>query len=101
MEKRLDGQVAIVTGASRGIGRAVAKELAEYGAAVVVNYFQSQEQADELVGELASNGCKAIAVRAGVAHPDDVQAMVQRALDQFGQIDNLVNKTGLNPNPTP
>ena len=96
MEKRLDGQVAIVTGASRGIGRAVAKELAEYGAAVVVNYFQSQEQADELVGELASNGCKAIAVRAGVAHPDDVQAMVQRALDEFGQIDILVNNAGVN-----
>ena len=94
--KRLDGQVAIVTGASRGIGRAVAKELAEWGAAVVVNYFQSQEQADALVGELASQGRKAIAVRAGVGHPDDVQAMVQRALDEFGQIDILVNNAGVN-----
>src|SRR3972149_2547541 len=96
MEKRLDGQVALGTGSRRGIGRAGAKELAESGAAVVVNYFQSQEQADELVGELASNGCKAIAVRAGVAHPDDVQAMVQRALDEFGQIDILVNNAGVN-----
>ena len=96
MEKRLDGQVAIVTGASRGIGRAVATELAEWGAAVVVNYFQSREQADELVGELASKGCKAIAVRAGVGHPDDVEALVQRAIHEFGQIDILVNNAGVN-----
>ena len=94
--KKLDGQVAIVTGASRGIGRAVAEELAEWGAAVVVNYFQSREQADELVGELASRGCKAIAVRAGVGHPDDVQALVQRTIDEFGQIDILVNNAGVN-----
>lgn len=94
--KRLDGQVAIVTGASRGIGRAVAKELAEHGAAVVVNYFQSQEQAEALAGELTSKGCRAISVRAGVAHPDDVQAMVQRTLDEFGQIDILVNNAGVN-----
>ena len=94
--KRLDGQVAIVTGASRGIGRAVARELAEWGAAVVVNYFQSEEQAGALVGELTSAGGRAIAVRAGVAHPDDVQAMVQRALDEFGQIDILVNNAGVN-----
>ena len=94
--KKLDGQVAIVTGASRGIGRAVAEELAEWGAAVVVNYFQSREQADELVGELASKGCKAIAVRAGVGHPDDVQALVQRTIDEFGQIDILVNNAGVN-----
>src|SRR3989304_6741166 len=94
--KRLDGQGAIVTGASRGIGRAVAKELAEWGAAVVVNYFQSQEQADALVGELASQGRKAIAVRAGVGHPDDVQALVQRTIDEFGQVDILVNNAGVN-----
>ena len=94
--KRLDGQVAIVTGASRGIGRAVARELAEWGAAVVVNYFQSEEQAGALVGELTSAGGRAIAVRAGVAHPDDVQMMVQRALDEFGQIDILVNNAGVN-----
>ncbi len=94
--KRLDGQVAIVSGASRGIGRAVAKELAEWGAAVVVNYFQSQEQAEALVGELTTAGCRAIAVRAGVGHPDDVQAMVQRTLDEFGQIDILVNNAGVN-----
>jgi 3-oxoacyl-(acyl-carrier-protein) reductase len=94
--KKLDGQVAIVTGASRGIGRAVAKELADWGASVVVNYFQSQDPAEELVGELASSGKKAIAVRAGVGHPDDVKALVQRTIDEFGQVDILVNNAGVN-----
>ncbi len=96
MITRLDGQVAIVTGASRGIGRAVAKELAEWGASVVVNYYQSQEPAEALVGELTSKGCKAIAVRAGVGHPDEVQELVQRSLDEFGQVDILVNNAGVN-----
>ena len=96
MTKRLDGQVAIVTGASRGIGRAVAVELAEWGAAVVVNYFQSQEPAEALVAELTGKGCKAIAVRAGVGHPDDVLAMVQKTIDEFGQVDILVNNAGVN-----
>jgi len=94
--KRLEGQVAIVTGASRGIGRAVAEELAAWGAAVVVNYFQSQEPAEALVGELASKGCRAIAVRAGVGHPDDVLALVQRTIDEFGQVDILINNAGVN-----
>jgi 3-oxoacyl-(acyl-carrier-protein) reductase len=94
--KRLDGQVAIVTGASRGIGRAVAKELAEAGAAVVVNYFQSQEPAEALVKVITGNGGRAIAVRAGVGHPDDVTAMVERTLAEFGQIDILVNNAGVN-----
>jgi acetoacetyl-CoA reductase len=94
--KRLEGQVAIVTGASRGIGRACAIELAEWGAAVVVNYFTNEQAADALVGELASRGSKAIAVRAGVGHPDDVQAMVQRTIDEFGQVDILINNAGVN-----
>ena len=93
---RLDDEVAIVTGASRGIGRAVAKELAEYGATVVVNYFQSQEAAEALVTELTSTGGQAIAIQAGVGHPDDVRAMVQRTIDEFGQIDILVNNAGVN-----
>ena len=94
--KRLDEQVAIVTGASRGIGRAVAKELAEHGAAVVVNYFQSQEPAEALVTEITGGGGKAIAVRANVGEPDDAQALAQRALDEFGRIDILVNNAGVN-----
>ena len=94
--KRLDEQVAIVTGASRGIGRAVAKELADHGAAVVVNYFQSQEPAEALVSEITGGGGKAIAVRANVGEPDDAQALAQRALDEFGRIDILVNNAGVN-----
>ncbi len=94
--KRLDEQVAIVTGASRGIGLAVAKELADHGAAVVVNYFQSQEPAEALVTELTGSGGKAIAVRANVGEPEDAQALAQRALDEFGRIDILVNNAGVN-----
>ncbi len=93
---RLDEQVAIVTGASRGIGRAVAKELADHGAAVVVNYFQSQEPADALAAEITSNGGRAIVVRADVGQPDDVQAMVERTLKEYGQIDILVHNAGVN-----
>ncbi|MEX0785479.1 MAG: 3-oxoacyl-ACP reductase family protein [Dehalococcoidia bacterium] len=93
---QLDGQVAIVTGASRGIGRACAAELAEHGASVVVNYFQSQKAAEGLVKEIAGKGGKAIAVRAGVGHPDDVLAMVEKTIDEFGQVDILVNNAGVN-----
>ena len=94
--ERLDEQVAIVTGASRGIGRAVARELAEHGAAVVVNYYQSQDAADSLVEELTGKGCRAIAVRAGVGHPDDVKALVEKTIDEFERIDILVNNAGVN-----
>ena len=93
---RLDGQVAIVTGASRGIGRAVAKELAEHGAAVVVNYFQSEDQAMALVKEITGSGSQAIAVRAGVGHPDDVQALVEKTIEEFDKVDILVNNAGVN-----
>ena len=86
----------MVTGASRGIGRACAWDLAQHGAAVVVNYFTNEEAADKLAGEITGAGGKAIAVRAGVGHPDDVAAMVQRAIDEFGQVDILVNNAGVN-----
>ena len=95
-EKRLEGQVAVVTGASRGIGRACATELAREGAAVVVNYFMSQPPADELVGEIVSKGGRAIAVRAGVAHPDDCQALIAKTIETYGRIDILVNNAGVN-----
>ncbi len=95
-EKRLEGQVAVVTGASRGIGRACAEELAREGAAIVVNYFTNQEAADALVGEIVSDGGRAIAVRAGVGHPDDCKALIEKTIETYGQIDILINNAGVN-----
>jgi NAD(P)-dependent dehydrogenase (short-subunit alcohol dehydrogenase family) len=95
-EKRLEGQVAVVTGASRGIGRACAEELAREGAAIVVNYFTNQESADALVGEIVSEGGRAIAVRAGVGHPDDCKALIEKTIETYGQIDILINNAGVN-----
>ncbi len=95
-EQRLAGQVAVVTGASRGIGRACAEELAREGAAIVVNYFTNQEAADALVGEIVSQGGRAIAVRAGVGHPDDCKALIDKTIETYGQIDILVNNAGVN-----
>ncbi len=95
-EQRLAGQVAVITGASRGIGRACAEELAREGAAIVVNYFTNQEAADALVGDIVSAGGRAIAVRAGVGHPDDCKALIDKTIETYGQIDILVNNAGVN-----
>jgi NAD(P)-dependent dehydrogenase (short-subunit alcohol dehydrogenase family) len=95
-DKRLEGRVAVVTGASRGLGRACAQELAREGAAVVVNYFTNQEMAEELVGEIASSGGRAIAVRAGVGHPDDCKALIEKTIETYGQIDILIANAGVN-----
>jgi NAD(P)-dependent dehydrogenase (short-subunit alcohol dehydrogenase family) len=95
-EQRLAGQVAVVTGASRGIGKACAEELAREGAAIVVNYFTNQEAAETLVGEIASAGGRAIAVRAGVAHPDDCKMLIEKTIETYGQIDILVCNAGVN-----
>ena len=93
----LDGKVAVVTGASRGLGRAIARELHGHGAFVVVNYYQSRELAEELVEELnAGDGRRAMCVQAGVAHPDEVQAMMDSTVERFGGIDILVNNAGVN-----
>ncbi|MBS1072949.1 glucose 1-dehydrogenase [Gluconobacter cerinus] len=92
---RLSGKVAIVTGASKGIGAGIAKALAEAGAAVVVNYASSKSGADAVVSAIASNGGQAVAVQGDVSRKSDAQAIVDAAISQFGRLDILVNNSGV------
>ena len=91
----LKGQVALVTGASRGLGRAIAQRFAREGAAVAINYNSRADAAESLVNEIESAGGRAIAVRADVGDPAQVQAMVQQAAAELGPITILVNNAGL------
>jgi len=89
-----ESKIAVVTGASRGIGRAIACELARRGAAVVVNYHSSAAAAEQLVADLKAQSRQAIAVQADVAQFDQAQALVKAATDAFGRLDVLVNNAG-------
>jgi len=91
----LAGQVALVTGASRGIGAAIAKELAAAGATVVVNYASSSDAAEAVVAEIQAAGGRAWAHQANVAEEDQVEAMVKAVLAQEGRLDVLVNNAGI------
>ncbi len=91
----LAGQVAIVTGATRGIGRATARELATAGARVLINYQRNAALAEELAAEIAAHHGEAFAYQADVADEDAVQRMVQAALDRWGRIDILINNAGI------
>jgi 3-oxoacyl-[acyl-carrier protein] reductase len=93
--KHLDGKVAIVTGASRGIGQAIAERFAAEGARVVVNYVAGADRADAVVDGIKKRGGEAMAVRADVSRSEEVAALVQAALDRFGRIDILVNNAGV------
>jgi 3-oxoacyl-[acyl-carrier protein] reductase len=90
----LEGKVAVVTGASRGIGRAIALELARFGASVVVNYNRSADAASEVVATIEEEGGEAVAVQADVGDLDQATRLVQSAIDTFGGIDILVNNAG-------
>lgn len=92
----LGGRVALVTGGSRGIGRCISIELARAGADVAINYHQSEEQALSAVREIEALGRKAIAVRADVRLPEEVERMTEETLDAFGRLDILVNNAGFN-----
>jgi 3-oxoacyl-[acyl-carrier protein] reductase len=92
---RLTGKVAIVTGASKGIGAGIAAALGAEGAAVVVNYASSREGADRVVESIRSQGGKAIAVQADVARPGDVRRLFEAAQREFGSLDILVNNAGI------
>ncbi|MCR6524097.1 3-oxoacyl-[acyl-carrier-protein] reductase [Lysinibacillus capsici] len=93
--RKLEGKVAVVTGASRGIGRAIALKLAEEGAKVVVNYSGSQAKAEEVVAMIQENGGEAIAVQASVSLTEEVTALMDAAVKTYGSLDILVNNAGI------
>jgi 3-oxoacyl-[acyl-carrier protein] reductase len=93
--KKLAGKVAIVTGASKGIGADIAKHLAAEGVAVVVNYATSKEGADRVVDEITKRSGKAIAIQADVAKKKDIQRLFAETKKTFGQLDILVNNAGV------
>ncbi|WP_398330609.1 SDR family NAD(P)-dependent oxidoreductase, partial [Vulcanococcus sp.] len=91
----LTGQVALVTGASRGIGAAIAKDLAAAGATVVVNYASSPDAAEAVVAEITAAGGKAWAQQANVADEEQVESLVKAVLEKEGRLDVLVNNAGI------
>ena len=92
---KLTGKVAVVTGASKGIGADIAKGLAKEGAAVVVNYASSKEGADRVVAEITSKGGKAVAVQGDVSKAADVKRLFAETKKEFGKLDVLVNNAGV------
>lgn len=95
MSDSLSGEVALVTGASRGIGRAIALELAARGAAVAVNYRYKQAEAEEVTRKICDTGRPSMTVQGHVAVPSEARAVVQRVLDNWGRLDILVNNAGI------
>lgn len=95
MSKKLEGKVAVVTGASKGIGASIALHMAAEGASVVVNYASSKEGADRVVSEITSKGGKAVAVKANVSKPAEIENLFNEAKKAFGKIDILVNNAGI------
>src|SRR5437764_417737 len=95
MAKRLEGKVAVVTGASKGIGAEIAKHLASEGASVVVNYASSKAGADAVVSDIKGRGGKAVAVQADVSKPEDIRTLFAETKKAFGRLDVLVNNAGV------
>ena len=93
--EKLSGKIALVTGSSRGIGRAVAQRLCAEGAAVVINYFSSPDKADEVVAAITSGGGTAVALQADVSNIEGVQRLFERTMEHFGRLDILVNNAGI------
>jgi 3-oxoacyl-[acyl-carrier protein] reductase len=91
---RLEGKVALVTGSSRGIGRAIAERLSNDGAKLVINYAGSADKANEVVAAIATKGGEAIAVQADVGKVADIQRLFEQTRDRFGKLDILVNNAG-------
>jgi 3-oxoacyl-[acyl-carrier protein] reductase len=95
MAKKLEGKVALITGASKGIGAEIAKQLAAEGASVVVNYASSKEGADRVVGEITKKGGRAVAVQGDVAKEADAVRLLAETKKAFGKLDILVNNAGV------
>jgi 3-oxoacyl-[acyl-carrier protein] reductase len=95
MARKLEGKVALVTGASKGIGAAIAKQLAAEGASVVVNYASSKEGADRVVSEIKKNGGQAVALHADVSNPAEIERLFADTQKAFGRLDVLVNNAGI------
>ncbi|MFN7250876.1 MAG: 3-oxoacyl-[acyl-carrier-protein] reductase [Anaerobacillus sp.] len=91
----LKGKTALVTGASRGIGKAIALELARQGANVAVNFAGNAQKAEEVVSEIKAFGVDAFAIKADVANSDEVAAMVKATIESFGSLDILINNAGI------
>jgi 3-oxoacyl-[acyl-carrier protein] reductase len=91
----LEGKKALVTGASRGIGREVALELARQGADVAINYSGSEAKANEVVDEIKALGRKAFAIQCDVANSESVTSMIKEVVEQFDRVDILVNNAGI------
>ena len=95
MEKTLEGKVAIVTGASRGIGRSVAKEFVSHGAKVIINFVSNAAKAEEVVAEIDADGGEAIAIKADVSNMLEIEQLFEKTRKAFGKIDILVNNAGI------
>ncbi|MCO6043255.1 3-oxoacyl-ACP reductase FabG [Aeoliella sp. ICT_H6.2] len=92
---RVDGRTALVTGASRGIGRAIALELAREGAKVAINYAHNENKAQEVAEEISALGRECMLVQANIGNSQEARGMVQKVADQFGHLDVLVNNAGV------
>ena len=92
----LQEAVVVVTGASRGLGRAIAEEVARGGAKVVVNYSRSKEPAEEVVSHISENGGEAIAVQADVSDAEQAQSLIDKAMEEYNRVDVLINNAGIN-----
>src|SRR5688500_13961578 len=95
MTASLENRIAIVTGASRGIGAEIARTLARAGATVIVNYCGSRQAAEAVCKEIAATGGEALAVQGDVSNPDDVRGLFDIAIDHFKRLDILVNNAGV------
>lgn len=95
MSKELTGKTAVVTGASRGIGKAIALKLAQYGANVIVNYRSSVNAVEKVIEEIESYGVKALAVQADISVFEEAEKLVKTAVEKFGSLDILVNNAGI------